>query len=333
MMKLSFVLPCYNVERYIADCLQSIYDQDLLEDEFEVICVNDCSTDGTRKIIVDYAALHPNLTLIDHTENLTVGGARNTGIKAAKGDYVWFVDPDDKVKSNSAKIVYESAKGKDVDILMFNYEIVNEQNHFLKEDNSFANSEILGGQDFIAKYYPKHFSALCIVWRCLFRLGFLKERGLLYPIMRKAEDVSFLWKVLLVAERVASVSGVYYTYRSNPYSVTKILLDSHVLFSERILFANEIVLMLEQDNISAVVRKEMMKTLRWCVNSNLELLHKMSKEQRKRYYEEIVNNRDVVNRVRPYMNRKQKRVFYTIGGKQVWLTKIALLKWLNASKR
>ncbi len=51
MKKLSFILPCYNVERYIADCLNSIYDQDLPEDEFEVICVNDCSTDGTRSII------------------------------------------------------------------------------------------------------------------------------------------------------------------------------------------------------------------------------------------------------------------------------------------
>ena len=333
MLKLSFILPCYNVERYIADCLNSIYAQGLPEDEFEVICVNDCSTDGTRKIIVEYEALHSNLTLIDHTENLTAGGARNSGIKVAKGEYVWFVDPDDKIKLNSAGAVYEVAKGRNVDILMFNYEIINEENRFLKEDHTFADSDILGGQDFVVKYFPKHFSSLCIVWRCLFRLAFLKQRNLWYPIMRKAQDVSFLWKVLLVAEKVVSVKGVYYTYRSNPYSVTKISLDAHVLFSERILFANEIALLLGQDNINTVVRMEMMKTLHWCVNSNLEVLHKMSEEQRKRYYEEIVSNRDVVNRVRPYMNRKQKRVFYTIGGKQVWLTKIALLKWLNARKR
>ena len=99
MRKLSIILPCYNVERYIADCLDSIYTQDLTEDEFEVICVNDCSTDGTREVIENYAS-HSNLTLIDHAENLTAGGARNTGIKAAKGEYIWFVDPDDMVKLN-----------------------------------------------------------------------------------------------------------------------------------------------------------------------------------------------------------------------------------------
>ena len=331
-LKLSIILPCYNVDRYIADCLDSIYLQDLPEDEFEVICVNDCSTDGTRGIIADYAAQHQNLTLIDHTENLTAGGARNTGIKAAKGEYIWFVDPDDKVKPNSAGAVYEIAKGKDVDVLMFNYDIIDETNHFLEQKNIFADSDALVGQDFVVKYFPNHISRLCVVWCCLFKTSFLREGGLWYPIMRKSQDVSFLWKVLLVAKRVASVNDVFYIYRSNPYSVTKISSDAHVLFSERILFGNQICLMLEQDNINDVVRQDLMKAARWCANSNLELLNGMTTEQRNRYYEEMVGNRDAVNRLKAYMNRKQKRVFSTIGGKQMWLMKISLLNWLERTK-
>lgn len=332
-LRLSFILPCYNVDRYIADCLDSIFAQDLPEDEFEVICVNDCSTDGTRKIIVDYAAQHQNLTLIDHTENLTAGGARNTGIKVAKGEYIWFVDPDDKVKSNSAGIVCEMAKRKEVDILMFNYDIIDETNHFLEKKEVFADSDVLVGQDYIVKYFPKHISHLCVVWCCLFRTAFLKEKGLWYPIMRKSQDVSFLWKVLLVAQRVASVGDVFYIYRSNPYSVTKISLDAHVLFSERILFGNQICLMLEKDNINDVVRQDLMKAARWCANSNLELLCELTAEQRNRYYEEMVNNKDAVNRLKAYMNRKQKRVFSMAGGKQMWLMRISLLKWLERTKK
>ena len=175
-LNLSIILPCYNVDRYIADCLDSIYAQDLPEDEFEVICVNDCSTDGTRKIISDCAALHPNLTLIDHTENLTAGGARNTGIKAAKGEYIWFVDPDDKISPNSSGTVYKIAKGKDIDVLMFNYDIIDEANHFLEKKNVFTDSDVFGGQEYVVKYFPNHFSRLCVVWCCLFRTVFLKER-------------------------------------------------------------------------------------------------------------------------------------------------------------
>ena len=83
--KFSFILPCYNIGRYVAGCLDSLYSQDIPETAYEVICVNDCSTDNTREVILSYSAKHPNLTLIDHTENLTAGGARNTGIQASKG--------------------------------------------------------------------------------------------------------------------------------------------------------------------------------------------------------------------------------------------------------
>ena len=332
-IKLSIILPCYNVERYIADCLDSLYAQDLPEEEYEVICVNDCSTDGTRRIVLDRAALHPNLVLIDHTENLTAGGARNTGIKAAKGEYFWFVDPDDKISPNSLGTVYEIAKGKDVDVLMFNYDIIDETNHFLEKKSIFTDSDILGGQEYVVRYFPKHISRLCVVWCCLFRTAFLRERDLWYPIMRKSQDVSFLWKVLLVAQRVASVCDVFYIYRSNPYSVTKISSDAHVLFSERILFGNQIGLMLEQDNLNDVVRQDLLKAVRWCANSNLELLHEMTDEQRNRYYDEIVSNRDAVNRLKAYMNRKQKRVFSTVGGKRLWLMKISLLRWLEKTKK
>ncbi len=328
MIKLSFVLPCYNVERYISDCLDSIFAQDMPENEYEVICVNDCSTDGTRAIIADFAEKHSNLTLIDHEKNLTAGGARNTGIGVAKGEYIWFVDPDDKIVSYCAEGVYENAKEKEVDLLMFNYEATDESNNFIKKNTSFPDSVVLGGQAFILKYFPNSFSQLCIVWRCLFRTAFLRESGLWYPIMRKAQDVPFLWKAILSAKRVASISDIYYTYRRNPYSVINKRLDACVLFSERILFANEINNILDDkgSEIDVLIRKEMVKSLRWCVNSNLELLRQMTVEERKKFFDEIVNNKKAVDKVKPYMNRKQRRLFSVIGGGRFWLLKV---RWLG----
>ena len=79
-IKLSYILPIYNVERYLIDCLDSIYAQNIPEESFEVICVNDCSPDCSRDVILEYQKAHKNLVLIDHTENKKAGGARNTGL-------------------------------------------------------------------------------------------------------------------------------------------------------------------------------------------------------------------------------------------------------------
>lgn len=326
-LKISIVLPCYNVGRYVADCLDSIYAQDMHEDEFEVICVNDCSTDETRSIIIDYSQKHSNLILIDHSENLTAGGARNTGIKAAHGEYIWFVDPDDMIKPESTQRLYAVAKNKAIDVLLFNHEVVDQDNKFIRVDKPFTDSEICSGQDYVTKYYPNRFSEFCIVWRCFFRTDFLKKKGLWFPKMCKAQDVVFLWKVLLQAETVTSVGETYYVYRSNPYSVASKRLEARVVFSDRILRGYEIYRMLHDVHvvIQPIVRNDMETALRWCANSNLGLLRQMSGDERSKYYNEILKNREVVNSIRPYMNRKQKMVFSTIGGRRLWLFKIELM--------
>ncbi len=328
MIKLSFILPCYNVERYIADCLDSIYEQDLPEDEYEVICVNDCSTDGTRELIVHYAEQHSNLTLIDHQENLTAGGARNTGIKAAKGEYIWFVDPDDAIKSEKVNGLYEKAREAQLDILMFNFDFVDENLDFIQPEKLFADSEVMTGQDYVLAFFPGNFSKLCIVWRCLFRTDFLKESVLSFPQMRKAEDVIFVWETMLSALRVKSLVEIAYAYRVNPYSVGGAKLSAVAFFSERILFACEIVKMLENSEliINETIRMDMEKTARWCVNSNLPMLKKMSETELGDYYFEIVKHGGEIKKIIPYMSRKNRFLYSSFGGRRFWLLKVKLLK-------
>ena len=328
MIKLSFILPCYNVERYIADCLDSIYAQDLPEDEYEVICVNDCSTDGTRELIVHFAEQHSNLTLIDHQENLTAGGARNTGIKAAKGEYIWFVDPDDMIKSEMVSEVYEAAHEAQLDILMFNFDAVYENRAFMTSVKHFKDSEVMTGQDFVVTFFPGRFSKLCIVWRCSFRTDFLKKSLLSFPQMRKAEDVIFVWKAMLSSLRVKSLDEIAYVYRINPYSVGGAKLSAVAFFSERILYACEIVKMLETSEliINETIRMDMEKTARWCVNSNLPTLKKMSETELGDYYYEIVKHGGEIKKIKPYMGRKNRFLYSTIGGRRFWLFKVKLLK-------
>lgn len=332
MIKFSFILPCYNVGRYIGGCLDSIYAQDMPETAYEVICVNDCSTDDTREVILSYAEKYPNLTLIDHTENLTAGGARNTGIQASKGEYIWFVDPDDAIKPDSLQELYAKAKGTGVDILFFNYDDADENLKVRREDKTYPDSGVYKGQEFVLKYFQNKFATFGIIWREIYRAAFLRETGIQYPIMRKAQDVVFLWKVMLRAERVCSVSKAYYTYRSNPYSVTKHPTVAKVAFSDRILRAAEIVRMLEKNEVHPALAKDMLRSVRWCANSNLEVIAQMPKEERARYYDEMVRHKDAVKIVDPYMNRKHRILYGMSLGKRLWLAKAGWMCRLDRKK-
>ena len=152
--------------------------------------------------------------------------------------------------------------------------------------------------------------------------------------MRKAQDVVFLWKATLAALRVRSIDELAYIYRGNPYSVGSMQLDAHVMFSDRILRAFEIHKMLEDKNIviKELLTQDMKTTMLWCANSNLILLRQMQVVERKRFYDEIVKNEEAVDRVKAYMNRKQKLVFGIRGGKRLWLFKIRCLCWLEKAK-
>ena len=100
MIRLSFIVPFYNVEPYIEECVRSLYAQDIPQEEYEVICVDDCSPDGSRAIVERLQKEYPTLRLLIHTENKRQGGARNTGMRESNGKYVWFVDADDYIQPN-----------------------------------------------------------------------------------------------------------------------------------------------------------------------------------------------------------------------------------------
>lgn len=114
--KLSIVVPCYNTERYLPTCMDSLVAQDM--DGIEVIGVDDGSPDGCLGILQDYERRYPNLVRVLHRDNGRLWNARWTGIDAAVGDYVAFVDSDDCVEPDFARTLYETAVAEDADIVV-----------------------------------------------------------------------------------------------------------------------------------------------------------------------------------------------------------------------
>lgn len=116
-IKFSFVIPVYNVEKYLSRCLDSIFSQNY--SNFEVICVNDGSLDDSLTILNHFSTIHPNMRVISQ-ENRGLGEARNTGAKYVTGDYLWFIDSDDWIELGALDILYNYIKEEgDKDMIIF----------------------------------------------------------------------------------------------------------------------------------------------------------------------------------------------------------------------
>lgn len=130
---LSIVIPVYNLENYIARCLDSLLEQDIDKSTYEIVCIDDGSKDKSREILDEYAEKYSNIK-VTHTENGGVVRARSLGLEQACGRYVWFVDGDDWIKRNSLKYLMDAVLEGENDLLLFKeirtFEYVNEATDF-----------------------------------------------------------------------------------------------------------------------------------------------------------------------------------------------------------
>ena len=220
MIRISYILPCYNIERYILDCLNSIYHQVLKEEEFEVICVNDCSPDKTRDIIVEFQKNHSNLILIDHEKNKRVGAARNTGFYVAKGEYVWFIDPDDIIHQYAAKDLLPLLDDHQLDFVQFGHTWMTEDKALIKNPpfdlNCPFNTDVISGIDFLHEYQKRNLLYADMhsgPFVRIYRRSFLVNNNILYPEVAYYEDQYHALHGLIAAKRIIIVGKSYYLYR------------------------------------------------------------------------------------------------------------------------
>ena len=221
-IRLSYILPVYNVETFLPQCLDSIFSQGLQEDEYEVICVNDCSPDGANKILERYQSLHSNMHILSFTKNRGLSAARNAGVRIAQGQYIWFVDSDDFIGQGVAKQLLQRAEADDLEVLLFNYCDYSSEQGIVNEPHTFANHSTQTGIDFVNEVFGDAFVYhLGYVVRFLLRKEFILHIGLNFPEGQYWEDTVYFPKAILSAKRVASADILGYYYRSNPFSISE----------------------------------------------------------------------------------------------------------------
>ena len=221
-MTLSIIIPIYNVEQYLRKCVDSVLDQNF--DDYEVILVDDGSTDNSSKICDEYVrALEIGDLKLEikciHQENGGLSAARNAGLKVAKGEYVCFVDSDDYWEPNVMGYLLQTMEEKQLDVLRFNYQNVRENGEVFvpfktgKPYFDYAD-DVLDGEAFL----NERLGYACYAWAFILRRKLLE--GCVFTPAIYFEDTDWTPRMLLKSKRVSSTERIVYNYLWREGSIT-----------------------------------------------------------------------------------------------------------------
>lgn len=208
-LHVSIIMPVYNVERYLRQCLDSIFSQTLKE--IEVIAVNDGSTDNCLSILEEYQKIHPHIMRIYTTENRGVSHARNYGMKYAQGEYILFVDSDDFIEHDMCEKLYSKAAADNNDLVICTrYNVYEDMRTGLLKPERIKLGHINSNFSLYDNQYELA-HVLPFPWDKLFRRELLI--GMEFPENMRFEDLVFVYQVVVKAKNIGVVDEPLYHYR------------------------------------------------------------------------------------------------------------------------
>ena len=215
-MRFSIVIPVYNVKDYLERCLDSVLANDLKD--CEVIVVDDGSTDNLSPALCDsYAARYPDVIRVIHQSNMGLGGARNTGLEQARGDYVFFLDSDDTIVPDAMKILRKAVEQTPADIISFQLNLDDGQGNL----TPFQADPFFPARPFALSDRKEYLlalpSAACRIWK---RELFLAS-GVRYPSRVWYEDIRTSAKLFALAKSIRVLEDRLYCYLQRPGSIMK----------------------------------------------------------------------------------------------------------------
>ncbi len=233
MIKLSIVVPVYNVEKYLARCLDTLLGQTL--NGIEIIAVNDGSTDNSRNILLEYSKNHEERFRFYDKENGGLSDARNFALPFCKGEYVGFVDSDDYVELDMYEKMFTLAKRENADVVVCDYFIEYPKHRkIMRVEPATKKEEILC-------------TMLAAAWNKIYRLEWLNGTGVIFPKGLVYEDTEFFSKLIPSINRISYLRQpmVHYVQRSGSIANTQsedkikqmfmIMNNIHLFYSDRVM--------------------------------------------------------------------------------------------------
>lgn len=206
MPKISVIVPVYNVEKYVVKCLNSVYIQTY--HDFEVVIVDDGSTDNSLDIVRKYQKSHKSNTLLISQENGGLGAARNTGVLNSTGEYLLFLDSDDTIEPNALQTLYDLAIKKDADMAIFDMSLVTEDGQQLKIGSGYKEKR----DDFTLNEAPDLLVQTPSACNKMFRKSLFSDNEITFPSRVWYEDLHTIPKLFAYANKVTYIKMPLYNY-------------------------------------------------------------------------------------------------------------------------
>ena len=246
-VKFSVIVPVYNVEKFLRECLDSITSQTLKN--FEVICIDDGSTDNSLEILQEYANKDSRFKVISQ-ENQGQGIVRNRAIDMAQGEYLFFIDPDDFIESETLATIYDKFCQTDAEIVQFDFETCEENGEhrgfvsykeLLEKNTGFSlkDNQIFNWNEIKNK---KLLGMSFYVWDKAYKTDFIKQHNIKCAPSKRGEDNIFSYSANLLADKILYVSKTFYHYRIRLASATqKVSNDNFCVFDNIALLKNFLI--------------------------------------------------------------------------------------------
>ncbi len=221
--KISFCLPVYNVGLYIKDCIDSILSQCSDHFLYEIVCIDDCSSDNSYEVLSGLQKIVPQIKLFQNTENKGVSYTRNRAITLAEGKYIWFVDPDDMLYPNVVKLLFDEIEKRNYNVILGNYIICPEDAELSSYDemtNTPHFDEMSTENEAFLPYDQLSLRKMNTVCCGMFRKDFLMKNNLRFKEkMIAQEDTLFYYEFSLRLDKLIKYQGLCYIYRQRSSSV------------------------------------------------------------------------------------------------------------------
>lgn len=207
--KVSILVPIYNVEKYLKECLDSLVNQTLTD--IEIICINDGSTDNSLQIIEQYAQNDSRIKVIDK-QNSGYGDSMNKGLELATGEYIGIVESDDFVKKEMFDELYKIASKNDSDVVKSDFYF-----YFTKENQARKADKVKNKANFSIKDDVSILKIMPTIWSSIYKKSFLDEKGIRFLPTAGAsyQDTSFAFKTFSAAKKITFTNKAYLYYRSD----------------------------------------------------------------------------------------------------------------------
>lgn len=208
-MKLSIIIPVYNAEKYLKKCLESVFQQNLKPEDFEVICINDGSTDKTQQILEEFQKKYTNI-ILENQENFGEAISRNKALSLSKGEYITFLDSDDYYDALTLSKALQIIASQNLDILYLKMNHISEDYQFIQSLPNLSENEILSGLKHERRPFPATIYKKSVIGEIQFPLNIIV-----------GPDSVFNALVQSKAKRVSFSSDLVYNYLVRPNSLSK----------------------------------------------------------------------------------------------------------------